>query len=334
MSLVDFFNTDGMNLVSLTKSINILPFVPGKIGKMGLFTSEGITTRTALIEEQKGVLALLPSKPVGSPGTVARKGERTIRSIAVPHIPHDDRIEAASLVGVREFGSEDRAMSMTKTVNDRLVKMRQNHETTLEWLRMGAIHGKVIDGDGTTELVDLFALFGIGEPSEVDFLLGTDTTDILGILTGLVETIEDALGAMSYDHIHAFCGRTWFKAFVAHPNVKYAYQYYEDGAFLRSDKREGFTFGDVTFEVYRGKIGSKDFVDPVKARFFPVGVPDLFHTVFGPADFIETVGTKGVEVYAKQKIEDFERGVAIHTQSNPLPFCTRPGTLIGGKTTT
>lgn len=330
MAMPDFFNSDSFNLVSLTTSINLLPYKPARIGEMKLFSEQGINTRTAIVEERAGVLALLPSKPVGSPGTVARRGLRTVRSFVIPHIPYDDRIEAASLQGVRKFGSEDQTEGVTTVVNDRLQKMRQDHEATLEYLRIGAIHGKIIDGDGSTELYDLFIEFNVSAPSDVDFLLGTDTTKIGNLLIGVKETIEDGLGAERYDHIHAFCGSTWFKAFVEHPEVKYAYQYFQEGQMLRADPRAGFEYKGVIFEVYRGTIGSKAFVAAGDVRFFPVGVPDLFITHYAPADFIETVNTIGIPVYAKQATEEFDRGVKLHTQSNPLPLCTRPLTLVRG----
>lgn len=332
MAMPDFFNTDGFNLVSLTTSINKLPFKPKRIADMGLFSTQGVNTNTVIIEEDKGMLALLPSKTRGEAGTLHRRSLRTVRSFVIPHIPYEDRIEAASLQGVRKFGSEDQTDSVVAVVNDRLKKMKQSHETTLEWLRIGAIHGKVIDGDGTTELYDLFSEFGVSAPSDVDFLLGTDTTQIRNLLLGVKETIEDGLGDEGYDHIHAFCGKTWFKAFVEHPEVKYAYQYFQDGQMLRNDPRAGFEYAGVTFEVYRGKIGTKSFVADGDVRFFPVGTPDLFVTFFGPADFNETVNTIGLPMYAKQEPMEFDRGTKLHTQSNPLPICTRPLTLVRGHT--
>ena len=57
-------------------------------------------------------------------------------------------------------------------------------------------------------------------------------------------------------------------------------------------------------------------------------------TVYAPADYIETVNTIGLPRYAKQATDqEFGRWVKLHTQSNPLPICTRPKTLIKGKRT-
>jgi hypothetical protein len=55
---------------------------------------------------------------------------------------------------------------------------------------------------------------------------------------------------------------------------------------------------------------------------------DTFGTYFAPADFNETVNTLGQPLYAKQEPRKFDRGTDLHTQSNPLPMCHRPGVLV------
>ena len=45
-------------------------------------------------------------------------------------------------------------------------------------------------------------------------------------------------------------------------------------------------------------------------------------------DVNETVNTLGQPLYAKQEPREFGRGTDLHTQSNPLPMCHRPGLLV------
>lgn len=329
--MLNIWDDDAFSLVSLTESINKLPFKPKRLGEMGLFEAQGIATTTAIIEERSGVLTLLPSVPRGGPATQGVPSKRKVRSFVIPHIPHEDAVKPEAVQNVRAFGSEDALESVTTVVNDKLQDMRNRHEVTEEWLRVGAIQGVVVDGDGTTTLFNLFDEFGVGEVS-VDFALGIDTTKVGSKCIEVKEYIEDALGDAAYDHVHALCGREWFMKFVDHPEVKYAYQYYEEGRMLREDPRAGFEYKGIVFEVYRGKIGGKPFIPSNVARFFPVGVGQLFKTFYAPADFMETVNTIGLPIYAKQEPLPFNRGVNIHTQSNPLPICTRPAVLVKGTT--
>ena len=94
------------------------------------------------------------------------------------------------------------------------------------------------------------------------------------------------------------------------------------------------TFAGVTFEEYRGQaayvkadgtLDTRRFIEPGEAHAFPLGTVDTFGTYFAPADFNETVNTLGQPLYAKQAPRQFDRGTDLHTQSNPLPMCHRPG---------
>lgn len=330
--ILDVFNSDAFGMVSMTRSINKLPYQPKRLGEMGLFDSVGIRTRTAVIEEQDGVLELLPSVPVGTTPNIGKNEKRKVHAFAVPHLVQERQITAESIEGVREFGSESRLQTVAGEVNRLLERMKRNHEATEEWLRIGAIHGNIIDGNGSTVLANLFTVFGVSEVT-VDFVLGTDTTKVGNKCLEVLDAVEDALGDASYDHVHALCGRDWFRAFTSHPEVKYAFQYWQESKMLRDDPRAGFEYKGIIFEQYRGKVGANAWINTAQARFFPVGVPDLFVTSYAPADFVETVGTTGLPMYAKQAVDaEFQRFVKVHTQSNPLPLCLRPKCLIKGTT--
>jgi hypothetical protein len=248
----------------------------------------------------------------------------------VPHIPHDTTILAESIQNVRAFGSPDQLQGLVQVVNDKLAQMRQCHELTLEYHRIGAIQGVILDADGLTVIYNLFTEFNVTR-SSVSFELNDPSTDVRQKCIAVARLIEAALGAQMYSHIHCFCGANFFDAFIGHEYVRDAYHRYLDSQNLRNDPRKGFEFGGIIFEEYRGSVGAVNFVDPDEANFFPVGVPDLFRTYNAPADFMETVNTLGLPVYAKQERMKFDKGVEIHTQSNPLCICCRPEVLVLGE---
>jgi Phage major capsid protein E len=116
--------------------------------------------------------------------------------------------------------------------------------------------------------------------------------------------IEEELGVVLYDHIHAMCGPDFFDDLITHPEVKKAYERWLDGAFLRQGQARGsFEYARILFGEYRGKVGSVDFTDASKAYFFPVGVPGLFRQYNAPADFVENANTIGLPRYAKQAVD-------------------------------
>ncbi len=338
MPSLDVFNNNAFSMVSLTDAINKVPFIPGRVGQLGLFTEKGVATTSVGIEEKNGSLTLIEVSPRGAPATKNKHNKRKLRSLVVPHIALEDEIYADEVQNVREFGSENELQAVQNVVNGRLAEMASKHDATLEHLRIGAIKGQILDADGTTVIYDLFNEFGVSQYSEIDFDLDNASPAPGAVRKkchDIKRKIEDELGAAPYDHIHAFVSSTFFDDLVSHPEVTKAYDRYQDGAALRAGlARTPFVYADIVFEEYRGSVGGVDFVATDKAHFFPVGTPNLFLQYNAPADFVETVNTIGLPRYAKvAPDQDFQRWVKLHTQSNPLPICTRPRTLIKAKRT-
>ena len=336
--LLDVFSGDAFGVVSLTAAINKMPFKQSKIGAMNLFATKGIKSTIAVIEEKDGILSLLPTAARGSPPNVARRGDRRARNFRVPHIPLDIAVMADEVQGVRRFGSESETEGVAQVVNDKIAEMRQSHEATLEYHRLGAVKGVVLDSDGTTVIHNLFTEFGITPHVAVEFDLSGSTPTIRSTCMSIKRTIEKALGNAPYDHIHCFCNSWFFDGLTGNAEIVTAYNRWLGGAALREDTRKGFEFMGIVFEEYRGGVGTLNFInlkanatiaDGV-AHFFPVGVPNMFVTSFAPADYIETVNTIGRPYYAKQERMQFDKGIMINTQSNPLCLCSRPLALIEG----
>lgn len=325
-NVLDVFGTDNFGLVSMTRAINIMPVQPRRLGQMGIFTPEPINTRTALIEMEKGRLVLINEKPRGGEADVLGGEQGMVVDVKVPHFPLNSTVHADDVEGVRELGTENQFMTVNKLVAKRLATLRRSHEATHELLRVGAIHGKVLNPAGGT-ILDIFNRFNIVERTH-DFVLSNAATDMQGEVLSLKQKIEDAMQGEPFDHIHVLCGRLFFKAFIAHAKVREAYQYWKDGEMFRSDPRAGFPFCGVVFEEYHYQVGTKHYLDPNKARAFPVGA-DIYPAYQAPANYIDTVNTLGELIYAKTMVKPDETGVDILTQSNHLPVCVIPGALIG-----
>lgn len=327
---LDVFKKDAFSVLSMTLAINKLPFKPGKLGQMGLFRFEGVSTTSIMIEEQEGRLRLLQTAARGTMPTSDSRPTRKARSIAIPHIPHNDAVMADEVQNLRAFGEEDDTEVVAKVVNDKLANMRACHEVTHEYQRVGCIQGVVLDADGTTTLNNWFTEFGLTETvHNFDFTPGVQ--DMKQKALDVERAIELALGATPYGHIEAVCGDEFFDAFIAHETVRGAFSLYQENRFSReAAQRKGFEFAGITWWNYRGKIGSVDFIPTDVCRFFPVGVPDLFVQYAAPAPFIETVNTIGKLIYVKQEEMRFGTGIELHSNSNPLFLCSRPQCLIKG----
>lgn len=331
MSMNNPFHNPAFSVSALTTAINILPNQYGRLDELNLFPVKPVRTRQVTIEEKNGVLSLLPTQPVGAPGTVGRRAKRTLRAFSVPHIPHDDVVLPEEVVGVRAFGTESEMQSVVNVMVDHLQTMRNKHAITLEHLRMGALKGVILDADGT-ELANLYESFGI-RPKVIDFQLGNPATNVKSKCHELKRHMSKSLLGERMTNIHVLVSPEFFDDLTGHAEVKDAYKLWQDSVVLREDVRSDFKYAGIRFEEYAGEASdaegrSRRFIEPGEAHAFPVGTLDTFATYVAPADFNETVNTLGQLLYSKQAPRKFDRGTDLHTQSNPLPMCHRPALLV------
>lgn len=320
--MLDVFKSDAFNTVSLTAAVLKAPYKPGLIGAMGLFRESGIRTTTAVVEEKDGQLSLIPTSPRGGPGDTIGRKLRTARSFVVPHLERESRIYADEVQGVRAFGSETETEAVQSVVDQHLADLRAMHEVTLEYHRAGAIQGQILDSDGSTVVYDLFTEFGVSQQTH-DIALSATTTNVRNEAVAIQRLIETELGAEPITGYVAFCGDSFFDTLIAHTSVVDSLKY-QEGALLRADLRKGFEYGGITWMNPRAKVGSVGFFPDANAFVAPLGT-SIFKTSFAPADFIETVNTIGLPLYAKiVNDDDLNRWVKLHTQSNPLALCLRP----------
>lgn len=319
MPSMNIFQDDAFSLASLTAAIQNVPYQPGRIGAAGLFSEEGMTTLDAYIEVSDGVLSLVPVSQRGAPASPMQHGNRIAKSFRVAHLKKDDMLVADEIVGVRAFGSESELETVARIVAQRMAPMRNSLEYTLESHRLAAIKGTYFSATGAE--VSLFTEFGVSQ-QVVNFALGTAGTKVRAKVLELLEKIEDALGGLAFTGVRVLCGKTFWADLIEHPMVKESYLGSAQAASLRGDPRMEFEFGGVVFERYRGTSAVK--VGDDEAFAVPEGVQDLFITRFAPGDYMETAGTLGQRIYAKQWNTEGDRGVKLEAQSSPINLCTRP----------
>ncbi len=324
---LDVFKSSAFDLMTLTAAINKIPHVPTRLGKMGLFVDEGVSTTSVSIEMQDGVLTLVPTASRGAPGAVKGVERRNLRNFNTVHLPQRVSVLADEVQNLRAFGKETEEELATARLAAKMAVARRDLDITHEWQRMGCLKGQVLDADGSTVLYNYFTEFGVSQ-STAAWALTTDATKVRSLCVALTRTIESKLGGVMNSGVHVLCSAEFFDKLVDHPAVAEAYKRQNDGAFLREDKRNGFMFGEVFFEEYRGAVGATRFIAANKAYAIPMGVPDLFKSFYAPAPYMETVNTVGLPFYAKQKSLDYDLGLEVQVQSNPLHICTRPDVVV------
>ncbi|MFC0666573.1 major capsid protein [Azotobacter chroococcum] len=325
MAEISVFEDEAFGVQNLIAGLNDDPHVPGQISNHGLFVEEGSTTVTQQIEKNGSTLELVPAAPRGAPALVVNGSKRQLVPFNCVHLPQQFTILADEIQGIRAFGSRTELQAVQDVVNARFTPVINQLAATHEYQRVGALKGQIVDADGVTVLHNLFTAFGLVQQSQAigfnpDAALSTVDADIVEAL----DKQEDALGNATSTGAVAWCGKTFWAELIADGRAREAYLNHEAAAALRGDRRQAFEYGGVLWVRYRGKIGGSAFIADNEAYLVPEGVPDLFRTIFAPANYMETVNTLGVPYYGKLERMAFDKGVMGEAQSNPLHICTKP----------
>ena len=332
--LAGIFNSDLFTMETLTASINELPYIPSRLGDLGIFDEAGIATTTVAIERQGTVLSLAPTKPRGAPGTSMTPDKRNAVTLAVPRVPVQDAILADEIQNVRSFGTNNQLRGVAEVRDMKLLKMARTLDLTLEYHRMGAIQGIVLDADGATVLFNLFTAFGISQPADVSldlsapYATSTFQGPIAAAITAAKRTVRNALGGNTPSHYWVACSDEFFDELKNHGEVRGTYLNQQEANALReNDPLDAFNYGGMTFENYRG-VGSI-VVPPGKAQIVPLGIPEMYITRFAPAPWFSAANSIGLPRYVLATPDrSGEKRIDLEAQMNPISICTRPEALL------
>jgi hypothetical protein len=212
-------------------------------------------------------------------------------------------------------------------------------EPTLEYARISCLFGKSCNGDGSIA-IDWDKL--LGRPRPVAVVKETFDEENINEWTDVIQT---AAGGMPYEETVVLCGTHFWAKLLTNPKFRESRNHWQMGQGQRTAYWE--QVGEITQVVWSGlrfikypayqfgmagKEGASKtpLMFPVdKGYVFPIGIPGKFMTTFAVGDFNElTPEDKGLKYYAKLEPNEFNRGMKIYLQSNPLIYDAFPETTI------
>lgn len=341
MPHMDIFNSDAFSLVSMTQAIEKMPNVPTFLGNLGIFSEEGVATNTVTIEQKGMTLSLIPTSPRGTEPPMGTTDKRTLRNFNIPRIAKADQVFASEIQGLRSFGTESELESVARVLQQKLMKLNTEHALTMEYHRLNALLGILLDSDGST-IYNYFTEFGIPQPSEIDFDLDNASPSsgaLIQVIQAAYRTAVRALGASfvpGVSQLMWLCGDTFFDQFTQHPEVRESYKYWSAAESMRDNKAfSTFRFGNMGWHNYQGTDDNSTVaIGATKAKLVVTGVPGLYRRYNGPGEDMDTVNTMGRPMYANL-VRDEKRNQWVQPEifSYPLHICTRPEVLLRGKNT-
>ena len=327
----NLFTPDLFTCAELSAAVNRLPWIPSLLGPV--FQTQSIRTTSAVIDLDEVGIKLVPDTRRGlAGGQGSQGGPRKTVVIPSAHLARYDTVHPEDVQDVRAFNSTE-----PETIANRLAQkqanMRRDIEATLEWHRVGAVKGQVLDADGSTILFDSFAAFGKSKKTKsVTFPIADSGADaVLRACMDIVDTVDTAMGGNAYTGIMAICGANFFKWLTTNPVTKKAYDlWYANHAaqFNHEPFLAGmFDYGGIRWCKYSKAVGGNTLVATNKAHVFPTGA-GIFKTLFAPADYVETVNTDGQAFYSRMETKKFGKGYELEVQCNPISLCMFPEALV------
>ncbi len=348
MSDLDLAQFFPFTATQLTEQIDVIPNLYGLVtSELNLFPAQGSASRIVELRYDNHVLRVLPAKERGVPGTPAQS--RTAKSIflEIPHFPEVDLITPADIQDILvQVGMTKRPTTVAEEVGKRLIDIKRTHDITREWLGVGALQGKIVDGN-STQIYDLYAEFGLNKAAyTVDFDLGNANSDINAKCATVWQSITSNLNGEVMNGVEAIVDKDFFQAFVTHPKVEKYYTQAEQALALVNivrKEREGnmwgreFPFQNILWREYYGTapvranptapITTTPFFASKTGTAYPRGTTKMFRTYDGPAHDLRTVNQMGSQIYISPKILDHGEGIELKSQSNPLPVVRRPAAV-------
>lgn len=347
-TMIDIFapNASGgaFSSTTLTGLVNEnFAYVPGLLSSMGLAPGQGMLTTTATFDSTDAGLRMISTTPRGAPPSQKAHVKGALRQIGAVHLSREVEIYADELLAVRARGTMN-PQTLQSLIMERVdgpVGLKAELALTMEHMLLGLIDGTVVDADNLTILYDLFGMWGKARPAVINipFSTTTDKTAIIELaVTGITRQSVKALNGLPLINSTPIflCGDQFFDALTGSQEVIKARQ---TGAFGSANAGDlisqnlaykSMMWAGAKWINYRGTDDGSTVAIPTKeARFFMQGVPGLFSMFFAPADTFETVSTLGLPYYLLNNPErQTSKRAVFELQSNPLPMCLRPASLI------
>lgn len=342
MVSMDIFRQDAFSALTLTSTVERVPYQPTLLGEMNIFTPNPIRTTALAVEERDGVLTVIPTSQRGAPINVERQTEkRKMRYFEVPRIVQGDTIHAHELQNIRAFGEETEFMQVQTEVARRLAGptgLVANINYTWENMRLGAVQGILVDQDGSP-IYNWYDEFEFAAPALIYFDLAANAANTLRplvneIVRRMARASKGALLASS--KINALCGDEFWDLFVNHPDVIRTYLSWADARDIRGGTDgaafSSFEFAGVTWTNYRGSDDNSTIkIADAEVKFFPTNAPGVFEVAYSPAESFDFVNTPGNPLYVIPIIDrDRNMWWRQEVYSYPLFICKRPEVLQRG----
>lgn len=345
--------TNGQKVTDWTEEVNDIDNQYGLLNGTNLYDGKGTSQTTIQFDKSTNEIILLPqSSRQAGPASKGMDRKTEMFALALPYYLHQDYISPHDIQGYRQMGTSDGEVSLAKVRADKMEDMRLAADQTKEFMKISGVKGQTVDGYGNN-IADMFDTLAV-TPLEIDFLLGTATTDIVTKIAQLKRLVaKNAKTGGRIGNLEVMVTPEFFDALISHAKIREAYLHYaasaqsdvhrgdlqkfETWGVVDTFKTNGITFytydaefnvddGDGTTSTLRGIGGNAGARDTGTKEGFTIvrGMRGLYKGVFGPANTLSGANSVGSEVMFTEYRDPKDKFHEMELEMAGLYYMSRP----------
>jgi len=335
--------SNNFEVVDQTQSLLKVPQSWTLLGSSGLFQEESLTTHVATFQENSGSLVVIGDSIPGSKPMTVGNDLRKIHSYALTHHQVVDALYPSDIQGKSAYNDLSVEDTESAAIVRKMEKIRRSFAVTREIARFKTLGTGNVWSPGGTISGNFYTDFGYTR-NEVDFVLGTATTDIIAKCEAIISDFQSkAQGDEVITGVTGYASPAFFSALVAHAKVQVSYtaQMQIAGANIQRERAQNgagalqlyrtFRFGGINFIEVPTVLAGTTLITAKDCIFVAEGT-DGFTTYMGPARRFGFVGTFGLPEYMwTQRTQDLKE-IKIEAECNMLNVIRKPYLVARGFT--
>ncbi len=268
---------------------------------------------------KRGAGLILESVSPGAEHLVQDRDNLYLLDLTLPRFPLVQPIFASTINDLKSYDTPDQKEELGRLIGEIQAEQKRSFLTTLEYMAVGALFGKVMDGKGKI----LFEFKSTGEAIE---LKGQDT---VSFLRSIDKSLVQELGKnTSYEFLAGdlFLNKLWALCKTEELDKK------KTASWVTKDNKRCLEVHGITFFPYIATYKNTDdeekkFINDNEAVCIPLGV-DAFTTHYGRADHVKAVTQSPKQFFSVIDEQSRGQGYEVLSEMKSIPICERPTAII------
>lgn len=291
-------------------------------------SGKGVMGSTIEVPIKKGAGIVLESVSPSAEHLYHEENDAYILTLSLPRFPLETPITASDMNELKSLSDEtEQTQALAQKIGEIVGEHKNSFMTTLEFMSVGALFGKVMDGKGNT----LFE-FTSGA-ADIDFKSDK------GLITSFNEVDDALVNELGHEVPYIILAdRSYISGVAARATTEALFDQGQ-AKWINEDGKRVLEVHGVKHIPYTGKYKNakgedKQFIATNKGIVIPEST-DVFKLYYGRANHTEALKKAPVLFFtAAPEPLPKGRGYSILSEMRAIPVCVRPGALIQLKWTT